>query len=98
SPQTRAHAHRIATESFSALVELRCLAGENIAADRITTRPSGNSDVTPEIAAALAAQQCGWDTAYPVDTSRSLEHCVQTAHDAWCRATYAPGLQRNAQS
>jgi uncharacterized protein len=98
NPQSRAHAHRIATETFSALVELRCLAGENMAADRITARPSGNSDVTPEIAAALAGQQGGWDTAYAVDTSRSLEHSVGAAYDAWCRTTHAPGLQRNAQS
>jgi hypothetical protein len=98
NPQIRAHAHRIATETLSAMVELVCLAAENMTADRITTRPPGNSDVTPEIAAALAGQPCGWDTARPVDTSRSLEHSVQAAHDAWCRAIYAPGLQRTAQS
>jgi hypothetical protein len=98
NPQTRAHAHRIATETFSALVELRCLAAENMTAHRITTRPPGNSDVTPEIAAALAGQPCGWDTACPVDTSRSLEHSAQAAHDAWRRAIYAPGLQTSAES
>ena len=97
NPQTRAHAHRIAAETFSALVEVRCLAAEDMAAHRITKRPLGNSDVTPEIAAALAVQQGGWDTAYPVDTSRSLEHSVQAAHDAWRRAIYAPGPQRTAQ-
>jgi len=96
NPQIRAHAHRIAMQTFSALVELRCLVGENMVANRITTRPSGSSEVTPEIAAAIAGQQGGWDTAYPVDTTRSLEHSVQAAHDAWCRATYAPGLQNNA--
>jgi uncharacterized protein len=98
NPQTRAQAHRIAKETFSALVELRCLAAENMTAHRITTRPAGNSDVTPEIAAALAGQQGDWDTAHPVDTSRSLEHSLQTAHDAWRRAIYVPGLHRTAQS
>jgi uncharacterized protein len=97
-PQTRAHAHRLATETLSALVELMCFTPVDMAAGRITTRRPGNSDVTPEIAAALASQQNGWDTAYPVDTSRSLEHSVQAAHDAWRRVIYAPGLQRSAES
>jgi uncharacterized protein len=98
NPQIRAHAHRLATETFSALVELMCVATVDMAADRITTRRSGNSDVTPEIAAALAVQHNGWDTARRVDTCRSLGHSVQAAHDAWRRAIYAPGLQRSAES
>jgi uncharacterized protein len=98
NPQIRAHAHRLATETLSALVELMCWATVDMAADRIATRRPGNSDVTPEIAAALASQQSGWDTAYSVNTSRSLEHSVQAAHDAWRRAIYAPGLQTSAQS
>ena len=85
-PQTRAHADRIAKETHSAMVELMCLATVDMAADRITVRHPGNSDVTPDIAAALAAQQDGWDTAYRVDTSRSVEHSVRDAHHVWCRA------------
>jgi predicted kinase len=98
NPQIRAQAHRLATETLSAMVELMCFATVDMAADRITTRQPGNSDVTPEIAAALAAQHNGWDAAHPVDTSRSLEYAVQAAHDAWRRAIYAPGLQISAQS
>jgi aminoglycoside phosphotransferase family enzyme/predicted kinase len=86
NPYIRACAHRVASETNSAVVELMCSAMADVAADRITKRPPGNSDVTPEIAAALASQQSDWDTAYSVDTSRSLEHSIQTAHDAWRRA------------
>ena len=86
NPLIRAHAHSLASETLSVLVELICLATVDMAADRITTRRPGNSDVTPEIAAALVSQQSDWDTAYPVDTSRSLERSIQMAHDAWCRA------------
>jgi uncharacterized protein len=97
-PQTRARAHRIANGTHSAIVELMCVATVDTAADRITTRRPGNSDVTPDIAAALAVQQNGWDTAYRVDTTRSVEHSVRDAHDVWCRAIYAPGPQTSAQS
>jgi uncharacterized protein len=90
NPQIRALAHRLASETSSVLVELECSASVDAASERITTRRPGNSDVTPEIAAALASQRSDWDTAYPVDTSRSLEYSVQSAHDAWCRAVYDP--------
>jgi uncharacterized protein len=98
NPKIRAHAHRIATETLSAMVELMCFATVDVAADRIRTRRRGDSDVTPEIAAALAAQDDGWDTAHPVDTSRPLEHSVQEAHAVWRQAIYAPGLQVSARS
>src|SRR5262249_41513357 len=43
-PQMRAQAHRLATETHSAVVELMCTAAVNTAADRIRTRQPGNSD------------------------------------------------------
>ncbi len=85
-PLNRAHAQRLAAETHSALVELVCTATADTAADRITTRPPGNSDVTPEIAATLATQHTGWDTAHRMDTSRPLEDSVQKAHDVWLGA------------
>lgn len=84
-PQTRAHAHRLAAETHSAVVELVCSATADLAADRIRTRRPGTSEVTPEVAAALAAQQNGWDTAHRIDTSRALEDLVREAHDIWRR-------------
>jgi uncharacterized protein len=85
-PQIRAQAHRLATETHSAVVELMCSTTADLAADRIKTRRPGNSQVTPEIAAALAAQQSRWDTAHRIDTSRALEYPVGEAHDVWRRA------------
>ena len=89
-PQIRAQAHRLAAETHSAMVELVCSATVDTAADRITTRRPGNSEVTPEIAAALAAQREGWATAHRLDTSRTLEHLLAEAHDVWQRVVLSP--------
>ena len=90
-PQIRAQAHRLASETHSALVELMCTATVDTAADRIRTRQPGSSEVTPEIATMLAAEpaalQTGWDTAHQVNTSRPLEDSVRQAHDIWFGAT-----------
>jgi uncharacterized protein len=85
-PQIRAQAHRRATETHSALVELVCSATPDMAADRIRTRQQGNSDATPEIATTLAAQHTDWDTAHRMDTSRPLKDSLQEAHDVWRRS------------
>jgi uncharacterized protein len=85
-PQMRAHAHRLAMETHSVMVELRCVATIDTAAHRIRTRRRGNSDVTPEIAVALATQSDRWDDAYRVDSSRGRELAVLRAHDVWRRA------------
>jgi predicted kinase len=84
--QRRAHAHSLATETHSAVVELMCTAAVDAAADRIRTRQPGSSDATPEIATALAAQRTGWDTAHRMATSRPLEDSVRQAHDVWLAA------------
>jgi predicted kinase len=70
----------------SSMVELMCSATVDTAAGRITTRRSGNSEVTPQIAEALAAQRAGWDTAHRIDTSRAPEDSAQEALDVWRRA------------
>ncbi|MDR3658606.1 MAG: AAA family ATPase [Mycobacterium sp.] len=89
-PHTRAQARRLAAEAHSAMVELVCSATVDTAADRITTRPPGNSEVTPEIASALAAQREGWPTAHRLDTSRTLDHLSAEAHDVWQRVVLSP--------
>jgi uncharacterized protein len=86
NPLNRTHAQHLATETHSTLVELVCTATVGTAADRITTRRPGSSDATPEIAAALAAQHAGWDTAHRINTSRPLEDSLQEAHDMWVGA------------
>jgi aminoglycoside phosphotransferase family enzyme/predicted kinase len=82
----RTKAQRLAVETHSALVELVCTATVDTAADRITTRPPGNSDVTPEIAATLAAQHNDWDTAHRMDTSRPFEDSLRESCDIWLGA------------
>ncbi len=82
-PRMRAEARRLASETHSATVELRCAAATDTAAGRITTRAPGNSEVTPEIAAAMAAQQADWDTAQRIDTSGPPEDAARQALGAW---------------
>jgi uncharacterized protein len=82
-PQLRARARRLASETHSATVELMCSSTVDTAAGRIATRQPGNSEVTPEIAAAMAAERAGWDTARRIDTSGAVEDSARTALDAW---------------
>ncbi len=96
-PEMRAQAHRLAAETHSALVELMCSAAVDTAADRIRTRRPGSSEVTPEIAAALAARHHGWDTAYLIDTSQQHEQALSEAHDVWRRAVSMPHSQRRGE-
>ncbi|MGZ4563764.1 MAG: AAA family ATPase, partial [Mycobacterium sp.] len=86
-PDARAQARRLAAETHSAMVELMCSATTDLAAGRITTRPPGNSEVTPEIAAALAARRAGWDGAHVLDTSARPGNAVREAHDVWQHST-----------
>lgn len=86
NPQIRAQAHRLASETHSELRELMCLVTSDLAADRIRNRKPGHSDATPAIAAALAAQNYGWDNAYQIDTSRPLDDSLQDAHQVWRQA------------
>jgi hypothetical protein len=85
-PDMRDHAHRLASETHSAPVELICSAAVDVAADRIATRPPGNSEVTTEIATVLAAGRAGWEATHHIDTSRGPDASVREAHDAWRRA------------
>jgi aminoglycoside phosphotransferase family enzyme/predicted kinase len=82
-PQNRAHAHHLAEETHSAFVELMCSATNDTTADRIKTRRPGNSEVTTQIAAALASRDHGWDTANRMNTTRPLEDSLREAHDIW---------------
>lgn len=82
-PRMRAQARRLASETHSATVELRCAAATDTAAGRITTRTPGTSEVTPEIAAAMAAQRADWDTARRIDTSGPPEDAARQALGAW---------------
>lgn len=87
-PQLRGQAQRLAADKHAALIEIRCAIPLDVAAERIANRPKGNSDATPQIAAALAAHDFEWDSAHRIDTSQPLGQSAQVAQRLW-RA--APG-------
>jgi len=89
-PQARARARRLGAETHSVMVELVCWATAEAAAERVTTRPAGASEATPEIAVALAGRGSGWDTALVVDTSRTPDEVLGKALDAWARSVAGP--------
>lgn len=86
-PQMRARASHIAVQTHSVVVELMCAASVDLAADRIVTRRPGNSEVTLEIAAALAARRGGWHTAHVIDTSREPGQVLHEAAEVWRRTS-----------
>ncbi len=82
-PDARALARRLAAETHSEMVEFMCSATTGLAAGRIAARRPGNSEVTPEIAAVLAARRAGWDGAHVLDTSARPGNAVREARDVW---------------
>lgn len=90
SLQFRAQANKLADEMHAALVEISCETPAEVAADRIRSRVTGNSDATPQIAAALDAYGLEWDTAHRIDTSQPLDKAVRAAEELWRTAPLLP--------
>ena len=81
----RQRAREIAAESSVVLVELACAAPLNATVDRIRHRTATTSQVTPDIAAALADRDDGtWLGAKVIDTTKPLAQSVAAAQDM-CR-------------
>jgi aminoglycoside phosphotransferase family enzyme/predicted kinase len=79
----RADAARLADQTSSDLVPLRCAAPLDLASQRLVTRQPGDaSDASPAIAAAMAAVAHPWPEAVDIDTTCSPEQSVDDA----CRA------------
>jgi aminoglycoside phosphotransferase family enzyme/predicted kinase len=79
SARARDGARRLAQETASDLLELRCDLPPDVAADRIRRRQAQGDDVsdaTPAVAAALAAGADPWPEAEVVHTSGSPDHTV----------------------
>ncbi len=79
-PDYRDQARRVAAEADAAVVELACAAPLQAAVARIRTRTRTTSQVTPDIAAALAGSgdHGVWPGAHRIDTTRELpEACAQ---------------------
>jgi aminoglycoside phosphotransferase family enzyme/predicted kinase len=90
-PRQRQRARELGTElaADSAPAEFACVAALHDTVDRIRTRNATTSQVTPEIATALAARDPdhgSWPQAHPIDTTREMSESVAEALDV-CRAT-----------
>ena len=84
-PQRRDRARELAAQSESALLEIACTAPTDAARERVETRSSSASDVTPRIAEVLGSRDDHWDNAHWIDTSRSLIDCTSQAEELWRR-------------
>jgi aminoglycoside phosphotransferase family enzyme/predicted kinase len=82
-PDYRRQAHRMAADSDAAVVEFACAAPLAATVTRIRTRTDSTSQVTPDIATALArGDDHGiWSGAHRIDTTRELATSVAEAMD-----------------
>ena len=79
-PDQRDRARQVAAEAAAPLVELVCAAPLQETVARIRTRTGTTSQVTPEIAAALAERdQHGWPGAHRVDTTTDPAESIAAA-------------------
>ncbi|WP_418001628.1 AAA family ATPase [Mycobacterium sp. PDNC021] len=81
----RQHSRALAHDHGCPLVELECSAPLGIAQERIRHRRGSTSEVTAEIAAALAKEPFSWPEAHRLDTADSLSATVDAAV-AVCRS------------
>jgi aminoglycoside phosphotransferase family enzyme/predicted kinase len=80
----RSAAVRVADDSASDLVELRCEAPAAVAAPRIETRQAlgaDASDATAEIAATMSARFEAWPSARSISTAGTVEQSLEAALD-----------------
>lgn len=97
-PGLRAQARRMASETHSRAVEIMCAVPVETTAGRIEQRAAGNSDATPDIAAALAARRDAWESAVRLDTSQPLKASVAQACNAWRQVTDVNLLHRKERA
>lgn len=81
--KARAEARRLAADRLAPIAEIHCVVADDVAAERIRSRAPGNSDATPQLAAALTAEGFDWDTAQRIDTAMPLLECVRAAQELW---------------
>lgn len=81
-PAYRERAREVAAGATAVMVELVCAAPLDATVGRIRTRTNTNSQVTAEIATALATRHHdSWPQAHPIDTARPLGESVAEALD-----------------
>lgn len=82
-PEYRSRAIELADHSHSDLLAFRCECPPSVAAAHLRDRPHGDSEATPEIAAAMAATAADWPGAVQLDTAAALDDTVATATRTW---------------
>ena len=86
-PRYRERARTVAADAAAAMVELACAAPLGATVGRIRTRTRTTSQVTPEIATALAGRDHGtWPEAHRIDTTRPPAAACAEALEI-CRTT-----------
>jgi aminoglycoside phosphotransferase family enzyme/predicted kinase len=83
SARHRHAAEKLAHDTHSDLVALRCHTSPETAAHRIRTRGPTASDATAAVATAMAATADPWPEAVDVDTTGSIEQSAACAASAW---------------
>jgi predicted kinase len=86
-PVQRRRAQDVASNASAPIVEFVCTLPLAEAQARIVQRPMSSSDVTPEIAGALAACDTDPDSGHRIDTSRPLAESVAEVRQKCCLAS-----------
>ncbi|RMI33720.1 hypothetical protein EBN03_10725 [Nocardia stercoris] len=86
----REQALRLAAETATEPIEIRCAAPTSVTSARITARSGGDSEATPAIASALASVADPWPAASVLDTTHPVADNVARAVTRWQRA-HQPG-------
>lgn len=88
----------VAEYQHALLTPLRCEASEALCAERIRTRPQGNSDADTAIATAMRAHADPWPESIAIDTGHALQDAVDQALAVISPAAGSAGTSPNSKS
>jgi aminoglycoside phosphotransferase family enzyme/predicted kinase len=91
-PGERERAAALAADLRADLIELLCSAPQSVAVGRILSRTGSESEATPAIAAAMAAERGPWPGAVVLDTTAALPDTLSRALAAWHGTATVPVL------
>ncbi|GAB4585653.1 bifunctional aminoglycoside phosphotransferase/ATP-binding protein [Nocardia sp. IFM 10818] len=79
----RERAAALAAQTHAELIAVHCECPREVAAARIGKRPHGDSEATPAIADAMAADAAPWPEASTLDTDRPISETIAQALQLW---------------
>ncbi|WP_433716036.1 AAA family ATPase [Nocardia sp. CA-084685] len=94
----RGRAAALAEETHGDLLALQCVCPRAVASRRIGQRAACESDATPDIADAMAAEASSWSDAITLDTAIPLHHTVAAAVRAWTEQNAARDFRHQTGS